>query len=33
MGRVVDQNVRGYTIHMTEKEFEQTLKAGIFYRR
>lgn len=31
-GRVVDQNVRGYTIHMTEKEFEQTLKAGIFYR-
>lgn len=31
-GRIVDQNVRGYTIHMTEKEFEQTLKAGIFYR-
>ena len=31
-GRIVDQNVRGYTIRMTEKEYEHTLKAGIFYR-
>src|SRR6266404_2002484 len=31
-GRIVDQNVRAYTVHMTEKEFEHTLKAGIFYR-
>ena len=31
-GRVVDQSVRAYTIHMTESEFGHTLKAGIFYR-
>lgn len=31
-GRVVDQNIRGYTVHMTEREYEHTLKAGIFYR-
>lgn len=31
-GRIVDQNVRGYVVRMTEKEYEHTLKAGIFYR-
>jgi hypothetical protein len=31
-GRVIDQSIRGYTIHMTEREYEHTLKAGIFYR-
>jgi VWFA-related protein len=31
-GRVVDQNIRGYTVHMTEREYEHTLKTGIFYR-
>ena len=31
-GRVVDQNIRAYTVKMTEREYEHTLKAGIFYR-
>jgi VWFA-related protein len=31
-GRVVDQNIRSYVVRMTEREYEHTLKAGIFYR-
>lgn len=31
-GRVVDQSIRGYVVRMTEREYEHTLKAGIFYR-
>ena len=31
-GRVVDQSIRGYLVHMTEREYKHTLKAGIFYR-
>jgi VWFA-related protein len=31
-GRVVDQSIRGYVVHMTEREYEHTLKTGIFYR-
>ena len=31
-GSVVDQSVRGYTVRMTPKQYERTLRAGIFYR-
>jgi VWFA-related protein len=31
-GRVIDQNVRRYEVRMTEREYEHTLKAGVFYR-
>jgi VWFA-related protein len=31
-GRAVDQSIRGYVVHMTERQYEHTLKAGIFYR-
>jgi len=31
-GRVVDQSIRSYVVNMTEREYEHTLKTGIFYR-
>jgi VWFA-related protein len=31
-GRVVDQSIRSYVVRMTERQYEHTLKAGIFYR-
>src|SRR4030095_1902650 len=31
-GRVIDQSIRSYVVHMTEREYQHTLKAGIFYR-
>src|SRR4030095_3517884 len=31
-GKVVDQSIRSYVVHMTEREYQHTLKAGIFYR-
>jgi len=31
-GNVVDKGIRSYVVRMTEREYEHTLKAGIFYR-
>ena len=31
-GSVVDQSIRSYVVHMTEREYLHTLRAGIFYR-
>ena len=31
-GNVVDKGIRSYVVRMTEREYERTLKAGIFYR-
>lgn len=31
-GSVVDQSIRSYVVHMTEREYQHTLRAGIFYR-
>lgn len=31
-GRVVDQSIRSYVVRLTEREYQHTLKAGIFYR-
>ncbi len=31
-GSVVDKSVRSYVVRMTEREYEHTLKTGVFYR-
>jgi VWFA-related protein len=31
-GRAIDQSIRSYVVHMTERQYEHTLKAGILYR-
>jgi VWFA-related protein len=31
-GSVVDKSIRSYVVRMTEREYEHTLKTGIFYR-